>query len=246
MITLLIATRNAHKVGEIRTILGEEFRCLTLNDVPDSPEVIEDAGTFAGNATKKAVALAKWLGEAQSLKPNIAGIEPEARGDRLYVLADDSGLEVDALGGAPGVHSARFAALDTGKPGNSPTTENNAKLLRLLKDVPLDQRTARFRCVLALTPVPHLQPEGASPICYAEEAELQTQLFDGTCEGRIGFTPLGRAGFGYDPLFMPSGYEQTFGELSEEAKNQLSHRARALEKLKGRMLRTPFVDGRKP
>jgi XTP/dITP diphosphohydrolase len=235
MTTLLIATRNAHKVGEIRAILGEEFRCLTLNDVPDSPEVIEDAGTFAGNATKKAVVLAKWLGEVQNLNPNIAGLEPGARGDRLYVLADDSGLEVDALGGAPGVHSARFAALDTGKPGNSATAENNAKLLRLLKDVPLDQRTARFRCVLALTPVVLSQGHPASPLCCADKVELQAELFEGACEGQIGFTPLGRAGFGYDPLFMPSGYDLTFGELSEDVKNRLSHRARALEKLKHRL-----------
>ena len=109
MITLLIATRNAHKVGEIRAILGDGFRYLTLNDVPNPPEVIEDAGTFAGNATKKAVVLAKWLGESQGLMSKAA-----APGDSLYVLADDSGLEVDALSGAPGVHSARFAALDTG------------------------------------------------------------------------------------------------------------------------------------
>ena len=155
------------------------------------------------------------------------------------MLADDSGLEVDALNGAPGVHSARFAALDTGKPGNSSTPENNAKLLRLLGDLPLDRRTARFRCVLALTPVPRPEPEGASPVCYAEEAELQTELFEGTCEGRIGFAPRGRGGFGYDPLFIPSGYEQTFGELSEEVKNRLSHRARALEKLRRWMLGAP-------
>jgi XTP/dITP diphosphohydrolase len=235
MTTLLIATRNAHKVGEIRAILGEEFHYLTLNDLPNLPEVIEDAGTFSGNATKKAVVLAKWLAEEQRLKPNIANLKSGARGECLYVLADDSGLEVDALGGAPGVHSARFAALDTGKPGNSPTAENNAKLLRLLKDIPLEQRTARFRCVLALTPVVDSQSHPASPLCYADEVELQTELFEGACEGRIGFTPLGQTGFGYDPLFMPSGYEQTFGELSEEVKNRLSHRAGALAKLKYRL-----------
>src|ERR1039457_4281542 len=130
MVTLLIATRNAHKVQEIRGILGEEFRYLTLNDVQNPPEVIEDAGTFAGNATKKAVSLAKWLCEGQL---------PQAR--ELYVLADDSGLEVDALNGAPGVHSARFAALDTGVPRNSPTADNNAKLLRLLGEVAFDKRS---------------------------------------------------------------------------------------------------------
>jgi XTP/dITP diphosphohydrolase len=235
MVTLVIATRNAHKVGEIRTILGEEFHYLTLNDVPDSPEVIEDAATFAGNATKKAVALAKWLGEAQGVKPNVGGLKPEVEGDHLYVLADDSGLEVDALGGGPGVHSARFAALDTGKPGNSPTAENNTKLLRLLKDVPFDKRTARFRCVVALTPVLRSETQPASPVCYADELELQTELFEGACEGRIGFVPRGPGGFGYDPLFVPEGREATFAELGEEVKNQMSHRGKALALLRSKM-----------
>jgi XTP/dITP diphosphohydrolase len=232
MLTLLIATRNAHKVAEIRAILGAGIRYLTLDDFPGAPEVVEDAGTFAGNATKKAVELAKWLGEGQFLKPDGAGMHPGARAEGIYVLADDSGLEVDALHGAPGVHSARFAALDSGRSGNSPTVDNNAKLLRLLADVSLDQRTARFRCVVALTPVAHSEPEGASPACYVEEAELRTELFNGTCEGRITSAPRGRGGFGYDPLFIPNGYEQTFGELSEAVKNRLSHRARALAKMK--------------
>jgi XTP/dITP diphosphohydrolase len=232
MVTLVIATCNAHKVGEIRAIFGDGFRYLTLDDFAGPPEVVEDAGTFAGNATKKAVALAKWLGQAQSPRANAGSREPGELRDRMFVLADDSGLEVDALSGAPGVHSARFAALDTGQPGNSPTAENNAKLMRLLENVPLGKRTARFRCVVALTPVPRAEHEGASPACYAEDAELQTELFEGTCEGRIGFAPRGRGGFGYDPLFVPSGYEQTFGELSEEIKNELSHRANALSKLK--------------
>jgi XTP/dITP diphosphohydrolase len=225
MVTLVIATRNAHKVGEIRAILGAEFRCLSLADFSGPPEVVEDAGTFAGNATKKAVALARWLSDSQRAIT-------EAETGQAYALADDSGLEVDALGGAPGVHSARFAALDTGKPGNSPTAENNAKLLRLLTNVPLDRRTARFRCVLALTSVPHSQIESASPVCLAEEAELATELFEGACEGRIVFAPQGQGGFGYDPLFVPDGHQQTFGELSERVKNQLSHRARALSKLR--------------
>lgn len=232
---MLIATRNAHKVEEIQAILGEGFHYLTLNDVPNSPEVVEDSGTFAGNATKKAVTLAKWLGEAQSLKPNVAGLKPGVEGDQLYVLADDSGLEVDALDGAPGVHSARFAALDTGKPGNSPTAENNNKLLRLLEDVPLDKRTARFRCVVALTPVLRSETQPASPVCCADELELQTELFDGACEGRIGFAPRGRGGFGYDPLFVPEGHEATFAELGEEVKNQMSHRGKALALLSSKM-----------
>ena len=235
MITLLIATRNAHKVGEIRAILGDGYRCLTLNDVPHPPEVIEDAGTFAGNATKKAVELAKWLGESRGSETKVAGLKPGVREDPLYVLADDSGLEVDALGGAPGVHSARFAALDTGLPGNSPTTENNAKLLRLLGDTPLDKRTARFRCVVALTPARRSGNQLASPACYADELELETELFAGVCEGRIGLAPRGRGGFGYDPLFIPVGYDQTFGELSEAIKNELSHRARALALLRSKL-----------
>ena len=225
MVTLLIATRNAHKVGEIRAILGEGFQYLTLDDLPNSPEVVEDAATFADNATKKAVSLAKWLGEAKKLE-----------GERVYVLADDSGLEVDALGGAPGVHSARFAALDSGKLGNSPTAENNAKLLRLLSDTPLDKRTARFRCVVALTPVILPEGERASPVCYADEAELPTELFDGTCEGRIGFTPRGPGGFGYDPLFIPNGHEATFAELGEEVKNRMSHRGKALALLRSKIM----------
>jgi XTP/dITP diphosphohydrolase len=224
MVTLLIATRNAHKVQEIRAILGGGVQYLTLNDVPNPPEVIEDAGSFAGNATKKAVALAKWLGWTGF-----------TQSDRLYVLTDDSGLEVDALQGAPGVHSARFAALDTGQPGNSPTAANNAKLLRLLGEVAPDQRTARFRCVMALTPVPRSAAGSASPVCCAEEAELRTELFEGACEGRIGLAPRGAGGFGYDPLFIPEGHAATFAELGEAVKNQMSHRAKALAKLKPRL-----------
>ena len=240
MITLLIATRNAHKVGEIRAILGEGFRFLTLNDFPAAPEVVEDVGTFAGNATKKAVELARWLGERQNPESKLAGISSGVKGERFYVLADDSGLEVDALGGAPGVHSARFAALDTGKPGNSPTAENNAKLMRLLTNVPLEKRTARFRCVVALTPVPRPGSETASPVCYAEEAELQTMLFDGACEGRIRPTPSGQGGFGYDPLFVPEGHETTFAELGEEVKNRLSHRGKALAGVKRELQHRTF------
>ena len=235
MVTLVIATCNPHKVGEIRAILGDGFRYLALDDFAGPPEVVEDAGTFAGNATKKAVALAKWLSHLQNPRANAGSREPGDLRDRMFVLADDSGLEVDALSGAPGVHSARFAALDSGQSGNSPTVENNAKLVRLLSDVPFDQRAARFRCVVALTPVPRAEPEGASPACCAEEAELQTELFEGTCEGRIGFAPRGRGGFGYDPLFMPIGSERTFGELDEAIKNKLSHRARALALLRSKL-----------
>jgi len=223
MMTLLIASRNAHKVAEIRAVLGDKFGYRTLKDFPAAPPVIEDAATFAGNAAKKAIALARWLGANGQAGP---------ADQDLQVLADDSGLEVDALGGKPGVHSARFAAVDTGQAGNSADADNNAKLLRLLESVPAAQRTARFRCVLALTPVIGESVESASPVCYADEHELLTKLFEGACEGAIGFAPRGQGGFGYDPLFVPEGFEQSFAELGEEVKNRLSHRARALAKLK--------------
>lgn len=224
-ISLLIATRNAHKTGEIRAILGDRFQLLTLNDFSGAPKVVEDAATFAGNATKKAVELAKWLADVPSSRFKV-------QASRLFVLADDSGLEVDVLNGAPGVHSARFAALDSAKSGNTPDADNNAKLLRLLKDVPREKRTVRFHCVIALTPVLPKRVEVASPVCYVDEFEMQTELFDGTCEGRIIFAPRGQNGFGYDPLFVPVGFEQTFAELGDEVKNKISHRAQALAKLK--------------
>ncbi len=211
MTSLLIATRNAHKVGEIRFILGDGFKFLTLADFVGSPQVVEDANTFEGNARKKAEAIARWL----TLTP------PAPRhSSPAFILADDSGLEVDALNGAPGVHSARFAALDTSSPGNSKDDENNAKLLRLLADVPGTQRRARFRCVIALTRV-----------ATAGE-EIETQIFEGACEGQIGFEPLGRGGFGYDPLFFPLGSEKSFAQLPREKKNELSHRGQALKQLK--------------
>ena len=217
MTTLLIATRNAHKVGEIQAILGAQFQFLTLNDFPNAPKVIEDAETFSGNAAKKAVELARWLSGSPLITHHSS----------LLVLADDSGLEVDALNGAPGVHSARFAALD--KNENSKDADNNAKLLRLLNEVPLEKCTARFRCVIALVPVPTGKVESTSPVCFADE--FVAQIFDGACEGRIQFSASGHGGFGYDPLFVPDGFTQSFAELGEDVKNKLSHRAHALAKL---------------
>jgi XTP/dITP diphosphohydrolase len=217
--TIVIATRNAHKVGEIRAILGGAFQILTLNDFPDPPKVVEDADTFAGNATKKAVELARWLA---------VNFPPTLRSSPLFVLADDSGLEVDALDGAPGVHSARFAALDSAKSGNTPDADNNARLLQMLKDIPLEKRRARFHCVIALVEVQSLKSKVLSP----QSTVHSPHLFDGSCEGRIGFAPRGKNGFGYDPLFVPVGFEPSFAELGEDVKNQLSHRAKALEKLK--------------
>ncbi|HEY5346200.1 MAG TPA: non-canonical purine NTP pyrophosphatase [Verrucomicrobiae bacterium] len=227
MTTLLIATRNAHKVGEIQAILGTQFRCLTLKEFPAAPAVIEDAETFSGNATKKAVELAQWLADNSKLKTQNLKLN--------FVLADDSGLEVDALNGAPGVHSARFAALD--KSENSKDADNNAKLLRLLKDVPPEKRTARFRCVIALVPVPCGKIASASPVCFADEFEAQ--IFDGACEGQIQFAASGQGGFGYDPLFVPEGFTQSFAELGENVKNKLSHRAHALAKLKNYFSKLP-------
>lgn len=210
---LLIATRNRHKVEEIRAMLGGTFECQSLREFPEAPEVVEDADTFAGNALKKAETLAEWLGELQKA-------EGRVESEISFVLADDSGLEVDALDGAPGVRSARFAALDTGVDGNSTDAENNAKLLRLLADVPAEERIARFRCVIALVAV--------SP----RSAIRDPRSFDGVCEGAIGFEGHGEQGFGYDPLFVPDGFDQTFAELGEETKNRISHRSKALQKLK--------------
>jgi XTP/dITP diphosphohydrolase len=211
---LLIATRNAHKVAEIRTILGADFEYISLRDLPGAPEAVEDADTFEGNAAKKAATLARWLSS-------------QNQADTL-VLADDSGLEVDALDGAPGVHSARFAALDdpTFAPGkNSPDRDNNDKLLRLLAEVPEAKRTARFRCALALVAVP-------SAPGSIDELAAGARFFSGACEGRIAFAPSGSGGFGYDPLFVPVGHERSFAELGEDVKNRMSHRAKALDELR--------------
>ena len=210
MTTLLIATRNAHKVAEIRAILGAEFRYLTLHDFPGAPTVVEDADTFAGNAAKKATELARWLADSPRAMLNA---QP------TFILADDSGLEVDALNGAPGVHSARFAARDRSG-GNSPDADNNAKLLRLLTDVPPEQRTARFRCVIALVEINRPAASG------------QRQFFNGSCAGRLDVAPRGVGGFGYDPLFVPDGCAQSFAELGDDVKNRLSHRAQALAQLR--------------
>ena len=105
-------------------------------------------------------------------------------------------------------------------------------MLLLLKDVPPEKRAARFRCALVLAPVLKKKNENSSPVCHADEFEMQVQLFDGACEGRIIFEPRGKNGFGYDPLFVPDGFEKTFAELGEGAKNKSSHRAKALEKLR--------------
>jgi XTP/dITP diphosphohydrolase len=188
-ISLLVSTRNTHKVVEIRTILGDRFDVSDLSQLPAMPEVEETGTTFEDNAALKAVAASQLFDG--------------------WVIADDSGLEVDALGGAPGIFSARYAgdaALDS---------ENNALLLRNLESVHGPARTARFRCVIVLA-----------------RAGRKLAAFNGDVEGIIAPRPRGTKGFGYDPLFIPEGFCKTFGELPEGTKNQLSHRARALGKLR--------------
>ncbi len=181
---LLIASRNRHKIEEIRAIFRLPFVDLVgLEDFPDLPEVVEDGLTFHANAVKKAVSLAMMA--------------------QVWTLADDSGLEVDVLAGEPGVYSARYA----GEPVNY--TANNDKLLRALTG--REQRVARFRCVMALA-----------------DSDGRAQITEGVCEGRIIEECRGHQGFGYDPLFIPDGHEQTFAEMDAELKNGLSHRARAL------------------
>jgi len=179
---LIVATRNAHKVEEIRAIL-RDFEVCDLSVLSDPPEVEETGTNFLENATLKALAIS-------------------AQTDEL-VLSDDSGLEVDALGGEPGVYSSRYA----GEDGND--SLNNEKLLRELAGV--QDRTARFRCV----------------IVFAKAGEAVAH-FDGAVEGRILQAPRAGGGFGYDPLFAPEGYAESFAELGEDIKNTLSHRARAL------------------
>ncbi len=212
VITLLVATGNTHKVEELRAGLGSEFRVLSPLDLGLRLEPEEHGPTLAANAAIKSVAWAGHLAR-QTLSDG-----PE------WVLADDSGLEVDALEGAPGVHSARYAGLEDGRKGNSTDAENNARLLRELARFPVGLWTARFRCVLALTPV----------AAEASEADrhAKTRWFEGVCEGRIRPTPAGTQGFGYDPLFVPLGEDRSFAELGDEWKNRVSHRARALAALR--------------
>ena len=205
MSKLVLATRNAHKVEELRVLLGDDFKVQTLDDFPSAPALPESAGSFVGNATLKVLTLAQWIGASLELVDTAQ-----------YVVADDSGLAVDALDGAPGVHSARYASLDE---NNSSDAANNTKLLRELEGVLPENRSARFVCQIALTKI---VSRGDTP---------EAHLFEGVCEGHIVEAARGEQGFGYDPLFIPGGYEQTFGELGAEIKNELSHRAKALAKM---------------
>jgi len=190
MTRILIATGNAHKTAEIRQILGPDFEVSDLSQYPGIPVPVETGETFLENATIKAV-------------------EVSVHFDGL-VLSDDSGLEVDALGGAPGVRSARYAG------EKASDGENRAKLLLELDRIEKNEgisRAARFHCVMVLA-------RGGEKLAS----------FDGCVEGTIIAECKGGGGFGYDPLFIPEGYGETFAELPGEIKNGLSHRARALEK----------------
>ncbi|MDB6054915.1 MAG: Nucleoside-triphosphatase rdgB [Verrucomicrobiales bacterium] len=230
-IYIIVATRNMHKVDEIRAILGGQIHYLTLNDFPGYPPVLEDTPTFEGNARKKSISFAKWIGRSSGRLFELIKHDSS----EVYILADDSGLEVDVLSGAPGVHSARFAASDVSGAGNSPDSANNAKLLRLLMDVPKEGRTARFRSVIALTRL--LFSPLNKTLMKADDDLLgrQTIVVDGACEGTIAMAASGKNGFGYDPLFYPQNSGQSFAEITAEAKNKLSHRGKALEKLKMKM-----------
>lgn len=186
MAHLVLATRNEGKVRELTALLMPlGIQVVSLAAYPELPEIPEEGDTFEANALTKARTVAAHTGR--------------------LAMADDSGLEVEALNGAPGVHSARFA----GEPRDD--RRNNEKLLRLLEGVPWEKRRARFRCVIAL-----VTPEGAE------------RITEGTCEGFISHELRGTGGFGYDPLFYLPEFKQTFAELGLDTKNRISHRARAL------------------
>ena len=187
---LIIATRNRDKRRELAALLGNDFRLADLSTYPELAEVAETGHSFEENARLKAITISRHL----------AGL----------VLADDSGLEVDSLGHAPGVFSARYAG-----PGANDAA-NRKKLGRALAELPPSaSRVARFRCVLVL----------------ARKGKIIAE-FDGTVEGKIVQAERGAAGFGYDPLFQPDGFEKTFAEMSSEEKNAISHRGRAVAKLR--------------
>ncbi|NCB38548.1 MAG: RdgB/HAM1 family non-canonical purine NTP pyrophosphatase [Erysipelotrichia bacterium] len=186
---LWVSTRNAHKAEEIGHMLAPVCRIKSLLDLPEFPDIDENGSTYRENAELKARTLFNHVGEP--------------------VFADDSGLEVDALNGRPGIHSARFSGLDTNHP------RNIRKLLDELHDVPDAARTARFRCV----------------IVYIDAMGISHE-FVGILEGKIGYEPLGEGGFGYDPVFMLPDRKCSVAQLPADEKNKLSHRAFAVAKLK--------------
>ena len=185
---LLLATRNQHKTREIAQLLGDEFQVVDLAGLAIG-KIEETGNSFAENAALKAIAVSK--------------------GRELRVIADDSGLEVEVLGGAPGIYSARYAG------ENASDTDNVDKLLRELRNISDEKRSARFRCVIAL----------------AQNGKV-LGTFEGLVDGRIVDLPRGAAGFGYDPVFQPNGFPQTFAEMAPELKNNISHRAKAIAALR--------------
>jgi XTP/dITP diphosphohydrolase len=193
---IVLSSRNAKKIGEIAELLAPfEIPVIGVQDFPDVPEVEEDGDSFAANAAKKASAVATRLNR--------------------WVLAEDSGLCVDALGGAPGIHSARYA----GEQGKD--AANNEKLLAALETVPNEKRTAYYVCYAVLS-----DPQG--------NIRLESE---GRCHGRILREYHGENGFGYDPLFLVPEYHQTFGELPAAVKRHISHRAKAFERLLPQIVR---------
>ena len=193
---IVFATNNQHKLEEIRQILGDKFEVLSLNDIGCHDDIPEDHDTLQENALQKAQFIAEKYG--------------------YDCFADDTGLEVDALGGEPGVHSARYAALDGNGSESHDSEANMQKLLRKLGNN--NNRKARFRTVIAL-----LESDG--------NGNKVAKLFEGIVEGRIAHEKNGDEGFGYDPIFVPDGYDQSFAELGADIKNTISHRARAVAKL---------------
>jgi XTP/dITP diphosphohydrolase len=182
----VLATRNLHKVAEMSALLsGLPLDILSCRDLPGVPDVVEDARTLEGNAIKKAVPVCAATGHA--------------------ALADDTGLEVEFLGGAPGVLSARYAG------ASASYEDNNRKLLAALDGVPPPRRRAVFRCVVAL----------AAP-------GLDVRTVEGRTEGRILERPRGEGGFGYDPVFLPADHERTYAEMPVDEKNLVSHRGKAI------------------
>ena len=187
---LVFATNNEHKLTEVRAILKDTYQVLDLNDINCHEEIPETADNLEDNARQKAYYIYEHY--------------------HIDCFADDSGLEVETLNGAPGVYSARFAALEgTGVPHDAKANTN--RLLRELKDK--DNRKAQFRTI----------------VCLIKNGT--EHLFEGIVKGSIITEERGSAGFGYDPVFMPAGYNQTFAELGEDVKNSISHRARAIKKL---------------
>ena len=201
MYKIVFATNNQHKLEEIRSILGEGFEVLSLSDIGCHEDIPETSDTLEGNAMQKAQYVFDKYGYA--------------------CFADDTGLEVEALGGEPGIYSARYAALDGDGSISHDSEANMAKLLRKLEGI--ENRKARFRTVIALIT--------NAPLPFGEGMGERLQLFEGIVNGSIIKERRGGEGFGYDPIFQPEGYDKTFAELGNEVKNHISHRARAVQKL---------------